>query len=105
MSMKMYAYMMAGVTMRRDDFPGDLWGDKWLPFVEGHQGVDMRILWGESEFIHIGKVYGSVGPYDGDVHVTATNTEADLAMVDAWLRDNLQWTGQSAAIMLCTVWM
>lgn len=68
MSINRYTYLMIGIRLKRDDLPFDWQDDKYLPYIEGHKDVDLRIEYGEgSDYFYIGKVLAISEPYSDEL--------------------------------------
>lgn len=105
MSMDASHYVMYGVAVPKSDFPGDIYDDEWLPYIEGDPDVDMSILRGEGDDnLYCGWVLG--GPYDkwtdGGYQMLTPDFNDILAMVHPWLSEK-RIPGQPA-LMLVTTW-
>lgn len=105
MSMHPYHYLMLGAPIERDSFPGDPWDDEWLPYYEGHEGVEMSIIYGESPAIYAGKIYGS--PISDDRESGHQDIETPTAEDAARVREFLRQLGCETLpkLMIVTVWM
>lgn len=67
MGMNYDHYVIYGYPVKKDEF--DMWGDSFLPYIEGHSDVECRLLYGEeeSEYAFFGKVYAMAdkwNPFD-----------------------------------------
>lgn len=56
---------MLGIKTTQEESGIDIWDDKWLPYIEGHPGVDISIQYSsEKPELYIGKVLASWNRYD-----------------------------------------
>ena len=63
--------LMLGIRTTYKELSIDsIYDDQWLPYVEGHEGTDIRMLRSEgSDYIYIGKVLASWNKYeDSNIH-------------------------------------
>lgn len=108
MGMHKTTYLMLGIRMPASEFPGDRYDEEWLPYVEGHPGVEMSILSGESDdYLYIGKQLADSGYAQDDVYFqldpvgSYTQTQED---VDRFLRERVNWAGGPARFMFFDLW-
>lgn len=106
MSMNASHYVMYGVAVSRNEFPGDIYDDEWLPYIEGDPDVNVSILQGEGDDnLYCGWILG--GPYDawtdGGHQMLTPDYDGILALVHPWLSEK-RIPGQPG-LMLVTVWV
>src|SRR5688500_8822562 len=79
MSMNKSAYLMIGIRIKEDEFPGDRWNDeKWIPYSEGDNDDEMSLLTGEGDnYVYIGKVLNRTSVY-------RDATYYEMALTDFW---------------------
>jgi hypothetical protein len=104
MSMKPYHYVVLGVAIPNEEFPGDPWDDKWLPYPEGETGVAMEVLSGEgSTHFYCGKILAETDPYEDYQYKVVEATEEDRLAVHKWLAEELN-RHEPPQVLLCCCW-
>lgn len=102
MSMKPYYYLMAGAAIPIDKFPGNPWDDKWLPYSEGHEGVEMSIVSGEgSEYYYCGKVLAKADPYEDFQYKAVKMKPEEWLEIFRWLKHELNWSEPASLLLAC----
>lgn len=111
MSIEYTTYLILGIRIPETEFPGSIWDDRWLPYSEGHEGVEMRIIQGMNPVgdstelpIYVGKVLAKWSRYDATDGFLKHIPSSELSIqVDSFLQRELRWTGESAKIMFFTI--
>jgi hypothetical protein len=106
MSINFTAYLMIGVRVNAKEYGIDIFSDGWLPYLEGHPGIGMRIVLSEtsSDDVYIGKVIACADRSDTDVFVQYVPENQDFIDVDGFLRRMLHITGNNAKLMFFGSW-
>lgn len=74
MSTTYTTYLMLGIKTTQEESGINMWEDKWLPYIEGHPGVDIFIKYSSEESnLYIGKVLANWSRNDD-------STELDIPM-------------------------
>lgn len=104
MSMHPNHYVMLAAPVPIDQFSPSLWDDEWLPYTEGHDGVELSIVHGESDVAYVGKVYGErIDDQREDGHQEiGSPTPDDTAKVIGLLRK--VGSTEQPRLMVVTVW-
>ena len=66
MSFTYTTVLMLGIRATKEELNiNSIYDDQWLPYVEGHEDTDIRMLRSESnDYIYIGKVLASWNKYE-----------------------------------------
>ena len=104
MGMKQYYSIVLGVKIPRDYFPGISWDDDiYLPYVEGHKGVEMSITKGEDN-IYLGKTLVRIDPYE-DFEDKPLEIEPEAQdRVSEWLKGTFGIVEPPRMMLVC-VWL
>ena len=94
MSATFTTFLMIGVRISEDEFPGALTDDKYLPYYEGHTGVEMSIIQSSQPLnsddscpIFVGKVLQKWSEHDQSDGFTQVMPTADFLVVDQFLKE------------------
>ena len=110
MSVTFTTVLMVGVRIPEDEFPGDVTDDEYLPYYEGHKGVEMSLIQSSSSLnpddscpVFAGKVLQKWSEHDGsDGFSQHRLTLKDYAEANDFLEEKLG-IEEPAALMFFTV--
>lgn len=104
MSNKPYYYVMYGVTIPQEKFPGNYYDEKWLPYTEGHEGVEMSILSGDTH-LYCGKILTRIDPYGDNPESQPLDLDFNaVTRTNNWTAETFDWY-ESPKLMLVTIWL
>ena len=94
MSTTSTTFLMIGACIPEDDFPGEITDERWLPYMEGHTGFEMRIIQSavslnvdRSRPIFVGKVLAQWSKWDGNDGFTRVTFITRYLVVDHFLKE------------------
>ena len=109
MSTTFTTFLMIGACIPEDDFPGEITDERWSPYMEGHTGVEMRIIQSavslnadRSRPIFVGKVLAQWSKWDGNDGFTRVTPTADFLVVDQFLKEYFHIESRST-LMFCAI--
>lgn len=93
--MTKYTYLMLGQVFKTDELKNfDYWDEKWLPYIEGHEGTNIRFIRGEepNDSLFIGKIYASTsGAYETElIELKSIPNLGDVLEVTSFLQTELE---------------
>lgn len=106
MSMNPYYSVVLGVKIPQNYFTGISWyEDMFLPYVEGHKGVEMSITRGENnDNVYLGKTLVRFGPYESFEDKPLEIEPEAQDRVRAWLKETFGIDDPPRMMLVC-VWM
>lgn len=104
MSNKAYHHVMYGVTIPQEQFPGDYYDEKWLPYTEGHEEIEMSILSGDAH-LYCGKILARIDPYGDNLESQPLDIDFNAMLrTDIWIKKMFDWP-EFPKLMLVTIWL
>lgn len=104
MSNKPYHHVMYGVTIPQEKFPGNYYDEKWLPYTEGREGVEMGILQGDAH-LYCGKILARIDPYGDNLESQPLDLGPSVVFhTKEWIKETFDLHGP-LELMLVTIWL
>lgn len=94
-------YVMIGIKVYPEELGiEDIWDDKWLPYIEGHEGIEFSMINFEGE-VCIGKILNKWNRYSPSYQFKEYVPDSKLfKKVDSFLLKEFKYAGQSAKLLM-----